>query len=150
MNSISFYIPRTLLAATLLVFATPSSALEQFSFPFDVTVDCPTEQIYIEGTGRFKSQSVEAADNTTYIFHAFWHGRGYGLSTGAEYILNGKWMTVEQENAPFVLRWNDHFQLVGKGNAENFRLYFRLRVVVDPDGRVVVEAENEDWVCPNA
>ena len=150
MKPLRFLFAQVCLAATLLAFTSSSSALEQFSFPFDVTVDCPTELVYLEGTGRFKTQYIENANGATTIFHAFWHARGMGLTTGAEYKLNGKWMEVIQERAPYVYRGFEHFQLVGIGAAEDFKLYWRYRFVVDPNGNIILDKLNWDWACPNA
>lgn len=136
-------------AIVLIAFAPVSMALESSTFPFDVTVSCPTEDVYIQGTGRFQMQEVQNANHSTWIFQAFWHGKAWGTS-GAEYNVSGRWMEVVQESAPFVMRWNDHFQLAGKNGAGNYRLYWKLRIVVDPNGRPVLDTELGDWECPNA
>jgi hypothetical protein len=140
-------VTKLLLISALLTASPMLLALEQFTLPFEETVICPSgdgysEEIYIEGTYRVQLQYVEGAHRTTSLFQVFWRGNGYGLTSGAEYILRGKWMEVVQgieENSPFIFLWNDHFQLVGKGKAENFHIYFKVRIVVNANGEQTVD-----------
>ena len=83
----------------------------------------------------------------------FWTGEGWGLDSDNEYLLQGKWMEVVQEQRPFVFYWNDHFQLVGKGSAPTYRLYSKIRFdKLDPDTGLPVpdsiHFEDGDWPCP--
>ena len=136
-----------LLGSVLLAFSPILLALEQFTDSFEETVICPaeggiSEEIFIEGTYRVQVQYVEGADHVTSLFQVFWRGNGYGLSSGAEYKLRGKWMEVIQENPPFIFLWNDHFQLVGKGRAENFSIYLKIRIVENANGEQTVSFED--------
>jgi hypothetical protein len=140
-------IMKLLLIPALLTVSPMLLALEQFTLPFEETVVCPggdgySEEIYIQGTYRVQLQYVEGADHTTSLFQVFWHGSGLGLTSGAEYILRGKWMEVIQENPPFIFLWNDHFQLVGKGQAENFNTYYKIRIVENANGELSVAFED--------
>ena len=141
-------VTKLLLALALLSVAPTLLALEQFTLPFEETLICPSgdgdsEEIYIAGTFRVQLHYVEAADDhTTSLFQVFWRGNGYGLSSGAEYILRGKWMEVIQENPPFIFLWNDHFQLIGKGRAENFETHFKIRMVENANGELTVNYED--------
>ena len=143
----SFLLTKLLLALALLAVAPMLLALEQFTLPFDETVICPSrdgdsEAIYIAGTYRVQLQYVEGGGHTTSLFQVFWRGDGYGLDSGAEYKLRGKWMEVIQENPPYIFLWNDHFQLIGKGRAENFNTYFKIRMVVNANGELTVNFED--------
>jgi len=134
---------KLLLISTLLTISPMLLALEQFTLPFEETVICPSgdgysEEIYIEGTYRVQLQNVEGADHTTSLFKVFWRGDGYGLTSDAEYKLRGKWMDFTQENPPYIFLWNDHFQLIGKGRAENFHIYTKVRTVVNANGELIV------------
>jgi hypothetical protein len=137
-----------LLLSLVLLTATPMLlALEQFTLPFEETVICPSgdgdsEEIYLGGTARFQIHSVEGADHMTSFYNIYWKGNGYGLISDAEYILRGKWMEVIQENPPFIFLWNDHFQLVGKGQAENFNTYYKIRIVENANGELTVAFED--------
>ena len=135
---------RLLLIAALLTIAPVSMALEQPTLPFEETVSCPTddgfsEEIYIAGTYRIQERYIENRNHVSSSFQVFWRGEGYGLSSGAEYSLRGKWMEVIQESPPFIFLWNDHFQLTGKGQAENFRIYFKIRIVNNANGEPIVD-----------
>lgn len=138
----------SVLALALLLGATTALALENETLNWWELADCPSEVIELEGRVRFQTQLVEGADRSTYIFQAFWTGAGWGHDSGADYRIQGKWMEVVQENPPFVLRLNHHFQLVGRGDAPDYRLYGRVRVVVDAQGNAVFEYVNEQWTCP--
>ena len=147
MNMPHFLVTKLLLALALLAVAPTLLALEQFTLPFEETVICPSgdgysEAIYIEGTYRVQLQYVEGGDHATSLFQVFWRGDGYGLESGAEYKLRGKWMEVIQENSPFIFLWNDHFQLIGKGRAENFNIYYKIRIVVNANGEQTVDFED--------
>jgi len=147
MNIPHFMATKLLLSLALLSVSPMLLALEQFTVPFEETVICPSgdgdsEEIYIAGTYRVQLHYVEGADHTTSLFQVFWHGNGYGQTSGAEYILRGKWMEVIQENPPFIFLWNDHFQLVGKGRAENFETHFKIRIVENANGELTVNFED--------
>jgi hypothetical protein len=134
----------TLFAVSLLALPAVSMAgAEQFRGTFWETVRCPTddgysEEIYLDGSYRILAQYVEAAGHVTSTYQVFWEADGWG-SGGSEYILHGKWMEVIQEAPPYIFLWNDHFRLVGKGPAGDFRTYFKIRIVTDANGRVVVD-----------
>jgi len=147
MNMPHLLVTKLLLALALLTVAPTLLALEQFTFPFEEIVVCPTEdgdseEIYLAGTGRLQAQYIENAHHTTSIFQIFWRMSGYGLTSGAKYTLSGKWMEVIQENPSYIFLWNDHFQLVGKGKAENFKLYYKIRIVVNANGDQTVDFED--------
>ena len=147
MNMPHLLVMKLLLALALLAVAPTLLALEQFTLPFEETVICPSgdgdsEEIYIEGTYRVQLQYVEGGDHTTSLFQVFWRGDGYGLESGSEYKLRGKWMEVIQENPTYIFLWNDHFQLIGKGRAENFNIYYKIRIVVNANGELTVYFED--------
>jgi hypothetical protein len=98
-----------------------------------------SEIIYLDGTYRLLTQYVDSGQHVASAFQIFWEGRGYGMTSGAEYILHGKWMEVIQDKPPYVLIWNDYFELVGKGRAENFKIYWRARVIETADGRSIMD-----------
>lgn len=135
---------KLLLALALLTTSPMLLALEQFTLPFEETVVCQgadgdSEEIYIAGSYRIQLQFVEGDDHATSLFQVFWHGNAYGLTSGAEYLLRGKWMEVIQENPPYIFLWNDHLQLIGKGQAENFNTYFKIRIVENASGETTVD-----------
>jgi len=140
-------VTKLMLTLALLTVSPMLLALEQFTDIFEETVICPSgdgwsEEIYIKGTYRVQLQYVEGADHTTSLFQVFWRGDGYGLTSGAKYKLRGKWMEVIQENPPFIFLWNDHFQLIGKGQAENFAIYYKIRIVENANGELTVYFED--------
>lgn len=140
------------LLGTLLTSAfmstSPAIAMEKETLNFWEIAECPSEQIEIEGRVRFQYQFVEGNDRATTVFQAFWSGDAWGLASGAEYRIQGKWMEVVQESPPFVFVLNDHFQLIGKGQAENYRFYSRVRFVVNAKGEIKVDFEGDHWPCP--
>ena len=147
MNIPNLLVTKLLLALALLAVAPTLLALEQFTDAFEETVICPSgdgysEKIYIEGTYRIQVQYIENTHHTTSLFQVFWRGNGYGLESGSEYKLRGKWMEVIQENPPYIFLWNDHFQLIGKGRAENFNTYYKIRIVVNANGEQTVDFED--------
>ena len=136
---------KTLFVASLLGLSNASMAsADQFRGTFWEIVSCPTadgysEEIYLEGSYRILAQSVEGNGHATSTFQIFWEADGWGTTSGSKYILNGKWMEVIQENPPYIFLWNDHFRLIGKGKAENFETHFKVQMVYNANGELVVE-----------
>ena len=83
---------KIIVALALLVSAPALMALEKETFQFWETLACPSEDVEINGSVRFQWHYIEGADRATWVFQAFWKGRGAGLDSGAEYKLMGKWM----------------------------------------------------------
>jgi hypothetical protein len=138
---------KIMLATSLLVLTPALMALEKVTLPFWEIVACSSEDVEIEGSVRFQTHYVEGADHATWVFQAFWSGRGLGLESGASYKLMGKWMEVVQENPPFIFLWNDHFQLIGKGSAANYSFSNKVKFVVNANGDVVVDTDSFEWPC---
>lgn len=148
MNKTTQLLASLFTALMLLLTAPALMALEKETFPFWEIVACPSEDIYIEGTVRFQSHFVEGADHSTWVFQAFWTGDGWGMDSGEEYMLKGKWMEVIQENPPFLFLWNDHFQLIGKGSAPNYNFYQKVKLLVNANGDVIIDLDDVEWPCP--
>jgi hypothetical protein len=150
MNITYRLLTKLLLTLALLTVAPMLLALEKITLPFEETVICPSgdgfsEEIYLEGTVRIQWQDVEGANHTTWVLQYFWRGNGYGRTSGAKYVMRGKWMEVVQgieESSPFIFLWNDHIQLVGKGQAENFDIYWKIRSVKNANGETTVNFED--------
>ena len=147
MHVVNTLMTRIIVALALLVSTPALMALEKETLPFWEIVACASEDVEIEGTVRFQTHFIEGADHATWVFQAFWTGRGWGLTTGAGYKLKGKWMEVIQENPPFIFLWNDHFQLIGNGTAPNYKFSNKVKFLVNADGDVVIDTENFDWPC---
>lgn len=138
---------RTIMALALFASAPALMALEKQTIPFWEIVSCPNEEVYIEGSYRVQAHFVEGADHSTSVFQVFWKGSGFGLESDSEYSLRGKWMEVIQENPPFIFLWNDHFQLIGKGTAPNYRFYFKVKFVVNANGEVIIDLISDETPC---
>jgi hypothetical protein len=137
-------VTKLMLISALLTVSPMLLALEQFTDTFEETVICESgagysEPIYIAGTYRVQMHYVEAGDHVTSLFNVYWRGDGTGLESGAKYLLRGKWMEVIQENPPYIFIWNDHFRLIGKGRAENFDTYFKVKIVINANGEPIIE-----------
>jgi hypothetical protein len=132
-------------AVCSIISATAIAGATQARGTFWEEIACPSsdggysEPIYLEGSYRLLTQYVEAGDHVTSTYQIFWEGTGYGVSSGTEYLLHGKWMEVIQDDPPYVLIWNDYFELVGKGRAENFKIWWKARVVETPDGETIMD-----------
>ena len=141
------FIARIIVALALLASAPALMALGQQTTPFWEIVSCPDENVYLEGSARAQWHLVEGADHSTWVLQVFWKGSGVGEESGSEYLLRGKWMEVIQESPPYIFLWNDHFQLIGKGTAPNYRFYFKVKFVVNANGEVIIDLENEETPC---
>ena len=139
---------RFLTALVLSLTAPALMALEKETLPFWEIVSCPSEDIEIEGTVRFQWHFAEGADHTTSVFQAFWTGDAWGMDSGANYMLKGKWMEVIQENPPFIFLWNDHFQLIGQGSAPNYDFHNKVKFLVNANGDVIIDVDDLEWPCP--
>jgi len=54
----------------LFVFAPAVMALEQQTLPFHETLECPSENLYLEGSVRLQYQYVESNGGSTWFFSA--------------------------------------------------------------------------------
>jgi len=141
------FMTRVFVALALLVTAPVLMALEKETLPFWEIVSCPGEEVEIVGTVRFQTHLVESGNHATWIFQAFWTGHGQGLESETRYLLKGKWMEVVQANPPFIFVLNDHFQLVGKGSAPNYRFNNKVKIVVNANGDVIIDRADSDEPC---
>ena len=128
----------------LLSLSPTLMAMEKQYLNFWEIAECPSEAIEVLGTVRFQYQETGKG----WVLQAFWTGDAWGVDTGDEYRIQGKWFEVVQEKRPFVMYWNDHFQLIGKGTAPNYRFYGRVKFVVDENGDWVPEVVGMEWQCP--
>lgn len=135
-----------LIVLLALLFNSPAAlAMDREFYNFREVAACPSEDIEILGSVRFQFQPT---GQSGYVFQAFWTGDAWGLDSGAVYGLHGKWMEVVKESPPFIFIWNDHFQLIGKGDAPNFSFANKIRIIVDANGVPRVEFEDNPWPCP--
>lgn len=138
----------TLGALTVSVTQT-AIAIDKEVLNFWEIVQCPDEQIEMEGSVRFQYQ--ELGDSDSWVFQAFWTGDAWGLTSGADYRIQGKWMEVVKgpliDDTPFLFIWNDHFELIGKGTAPNYRFYNKVRVHMDANGIPRIEFADSDSPC---
>jgi hypothetical protein len=141
---------RTVLLLALMGFSPFVLAMDRQHFGFREVVACsdPEETIEIVGTARLQFQQTGGGKHESWTHQVFWTGTGVGLSTGNEFILQGKWMEVVKETPPYLFIWNDHFQLVGKGTAPNYELHTKVKIVVNAQGDVVIDWSDEVWPCP--
>ena len=142
----TYHLPmmKLLLALGLLCISPMLLALDQFRDTFEETVVCEnrngdSEPIYFEGTYRVQVQYIEAGDHITSFFNIYWKADGLGLESNAEYIMRGKWMEIIQENPPYIFIWNDHFRLIGKGQAENYDTHFKVKIVINANGDPIID-----------
>ena len=147
MNATNQLMVKMIVALALLASTPALMALDQQTLPFWEIVSCASEDVEIEGTVKFQTHFIEGAGHATWVFQAFWTGRGWGLESGAGYKLRGKWMEVVQENPPFIFLWNDHFQLIGKGTAPNYKFSNKIKFVVNANGDVVIDTDDYYWPC---
>ena len=135
-----------LIALLVSLFLSPVAlAMDKEYYGFWEIAACPSEDIEMLGSVRFQTQPT---GDTGYVFQAFWTGDAWGLDSGDEYRIQGKWMEAAKESPPFIFLWNDHFQLIGKGTAPNYDFAYKLRIIVDANGVPRVEFEGVDWPCP--
>lgn len=144
MNIFRARLIKFILISALLNVSPLLMAMEKFSDVFEETLICANENgvgepIYISGTFRSQAQYVENAKHSTWVWQVFWRGDGIGLTTGSEYIVRGKWMEVMQDAPPYIFIWNDHFQLIGKGKAENYDTHFKIKIIVNANGEPIVD-----------
>ena len=142
----SKFMRKLIVSISVLLLTSFSSilvAMEKQYLSFWEILECPSELIEIEGNVRFQFHETGKG----WVFQGFWTGEGWGLDTGNEYLITGKWYETVQDLRPFTIYWNDHFQLTGKGEAPNYRFYSRVRFIVDEEGEWVPEFVDQDWPC---
>jgi hypothetical protein len=136
---------RTVLGVLASLALSPMAvAMDKETYQFWEVVECPEGQVEVEGSVRFQYQETGKG----WVLQAFWTGDGWGLDSGAEYLIRGKWMEVVNEKRPYVFYWNDHFELVGKAGAPTHRFYSRVRFDgFDNDGNPIPEFISAEWPC---
>lgn len=148
MRTTSRFLSGLSVAVPLLICAPTLLAMEKETLNFWEVVACPSEDIEIEGSVRLQMQFVEGSGHVSWIFQVSWAGDAWGLDTGADYRLHGKWMEVIEENPPFVFLWNDQFQLIGNRAAPNYSFSSKIRLIVNAEGEVTVDFTEAEWPCP--
>jgi hypothetical protein len=151
-----------MLAAAVTLPASASSTHISFSFPFTVTggpsPNCPNLP-----TGLVINGSVEHTEviNTSVTNNGVTHFEDNSLELGSATDSNGATYVVNYHNHtsaaippggfPFTALENDHFNLVGNGQASQLQVRFVIRLTfingVDPPSIQVVNEKGDAFDC---
>lgn len=120
--------------------------------PFDFLVQCPEEDIYIEGMLRLDFRFLGSSGNQLAARLAIrFQGRGYSIQSGADYIVNENRFSADHLfpdiGAHYVFTWVDQGLLIGQADAPNYNYRFRAQFVVSPAGEISVDHFTADGDC---
>jgi hypothetical protein len=75
--------------------------------------------------------------------------RGFGLTTGAEYLAPGMLHTVTNMNgpAPVIETFVNNFELIGLGAAPNFVLHHNMHVTINANGDITATVDHFRAEC---
>lgn len=118
-------------------------------FPFNFLVPICTEVVDV--TGQFHPVFKFTEDgNGGFHFKGHFNakGTGIGLTTGATYNWNDAINQEDNFRAPQeTFTFQQSLELIGRGQAANFRLRALFHVTVTPNGVVNITADNFTVVC---
>ena len=153
MKIFTFNIAAFVAVLASMLLASPASAGVAVQFiESNTSLLCEGEQIDIQGR-------LKVVDNTDYnggrlnLFVKFgYSGKGYSQFSGAEYIAQQQ--VIESVHdvdfsppIPTVYIYNDVAQLIGKGNAPDYRARVKVKFVIANDTVVVDTVEFEPGSC---
>jgi hypothetical protein len=122
--------------------AYPAAAAEQQTVPFTFTLtpaQCPDLASTVSGTGEYFIRTNMRVDADG-VIHINQNTTANGTATDTEGNIyrftyhNNQRITIPPDGFPFAVNVNDHFNLVGAGNAQSVRVGFTVRLTFSAPG----------------
>lgn len=132
-----------------VLLATPLSARTTVEvIPWASSILCEGEQIDFEGKLRLVVNEEYDGGRLNLFFQLHYHGAGYAVSTGDEYVAQQNILDSFHDVAydpplPTVWVYSDRGFAIGKGSAPNYRYRYQAKVIV-ADGNIVVDTVEFD------
>jgi hypothetical protein len=123
---------------------------EILPFGFEAT-ECGNETVVVSGNVHIVSHgTVNGAGHVQAVFHVNPQNiRGFGVTTGAEYLAPGMLQTVSNVNgaAPVTETYVNNFELIGLGQAPDFTLHQTIRLTINANGDVTAAFDHLITSC---
>ena len=123
---------------------------EVFAFGFEAT-ECGNETVVVSGNVHVVTHgTVGSSGHVQAVLHVNPQNiRGFGVTTGAEYLAPGMLQTVTNATgiAPLTETYVNNFELVGLGAAPDFTLHQTVRVTINANGRITVAFDHFTSAC---
>lgn len=121
-----------------------------FPFGFEAT-ECGNETVVVSGNVHVVAHgTINSAGHVQAVFHVNPQNiRGYGLTSGTQYLAPGMLQTVSNVNgpAPVIETYVNNFELIGLGAAPDFTLHQTMRVTINANGEVTAEFDHLTTRC---
>ena len=143
----------TVAAGFLVLFATPLSARTTVEvIPWSSSILCDGEQIDFEGRMRYVVNQDYDGGRLNLFFQLHYHGKGYAVSTGDEYIAQQNILESFHDVAydpplPTVWVYKDNGIAVGKGSAPNIRYRYQVTLIVAGESIAVDTVKFDGMTC---
>lgn len=121
-----------------------------FPFGFAAT-ECGNETVVVSGNVHVVAHGTVSSSGSVHaVFHVNPQNiRGFGLTTGAEYMGTGMLQSVENTNgaAPVTSTFVNSFELIGLGAAPDFMLHHSMHLTINATGEVTAAFDHFTTEC---
>ena len=121
-----------------------------FPFGFEAT-QCGNETVVVSGSVHVVTHgTVTGSGHVQAVFHVNPQNiRGFGETTGAEYLAPGMLQTVSNVSgpAPVTETYVNNFELIGVGPAPDFTLHQTVRLTINANGEITAAFDHLTTQC---
>lgn len=121
-----------------------------FPFGFEST-ECGNETVVVSGNLHVVAHgTVTSSGHVQAVFHVNPQNiRGFGVTTGAEYLAPGMLQTVTNASgpAPVTETFVNNFELIGLGAAPDFTLHQTVRLTINANGEITAAFDHLTTSC---
>jgi hypothetical protein len=123
---------------------------EIFPFGFEAT-ECGNETVVVSGNLHVVTHgTVTGSGHLQAVLHVNPQNiRGFGVTTGTEYLAPGMLQVVSNVNggAPLTETFVNNFELIGLGAAPNLTLHQTVRVTINANGEITAAFDHLTTTC---
>ena len=123
---------------------------EIFPFGFEAT-ECGNETVVVSGNVHVVTHgTVTGSGHVQAVLHVNPQNiRGFGVTTGAEYLAPGMLQTVSNVSgpAPVTETYVNNFELVGLGKAPDFTLHQTVHLTINANGEITAAFDHFTTTC---
>lgn len=119
-------------------------------FGFEAT-ECGNETVVVSGRVHLVTHgTISSSGNVHAVFHVNPQNiRGFGVTTGTEYLAPGMLQTVTNVNgpAPVTETFVNNFELIGHGAAPDFMLHQNMQLTINANGETTAAFDHFTSEC---
>jgi hypothetical protein len=119
-------------------------------FGFEAT-ECGNETVLVSGRLHLVMHgTISSSGNVHAVLHVNPQNiRGFGVTTGTEYLAPGMLQTVTNMNgpAPMTETFVNNFELIGQGAAPDFMLHQNMHLTINANGEITAAFDHVTSEC---